>query len=263
MPVVAGIAYERHGGGRSNHRRPPLLLIHGAGATRLDWPASIRRLAGAEVVAIDLPGHGDSPGASSDKIEAYRDAVVGFMDAIQLKRATWVGHSMGSAIALSAALECPERVASIVLIGSGARLRVHPVLLQLTENHEGLPEAMDLFASGCFGSGSPPRTIEGWRMRLARGQGLADDLRACNAFDVMARLAEVTCPALVVCGEEDRMTPPKYGRYLAEGITNAELRLLPDAGHMVMLEKPGAVADEIRAFLKRTPTHPSPWQGEG
>lgn len=254
MPVAAGIAYERHGGGRSNHRRPPLLLIHGAGATRQDWPASLRRLTGVEVLAIDLPGHGDSPGASSDKIEAYRDAVLGFMDALHVEGATWVGHSMGSAIALSAALERRERVAALILIGSGARLRVHPAILGLTENPDGLPEAMDLFASGCFGSGSSPRRIEQWRTRLANGQGLPDDLRACDAFDVMDRLAEVTCPTLVVCGEEDRMTPPKYGRYLAEGITGAELRLFPKAGHMVMLEKPGAVADEIRAFLARAPS---------
>lgn len=263
MPIVAGLAYERHGGGRSNHRRPPLLLIHGAGATRLDWPASIRRMAGAEVVAIDLPGHGDSTGASSDKIEAYREAMVGFMDALHLERATWAGHSMGSAIALSAALERPERVAALILIGSGARLRVHPAILGLAEDSHRLPEAMDMFASGCFGSGSSPRRIEQWRTRLAKGRGLPDDLRACDGFDVMDRLAEVTCPTLIICGEEDRMTPLKYGRYLAEGIASAELRLFPRAGHMVMLEKPGLVAEEVRAFLKRTPTHPSTWQGEG
>lgn len=258
MPVLAGIAYERHGGGRSNHRRPPLLLIHGAGATKQDWPASIRRLAGTEVLAIDLPGHGDSPGAPSDTIEAYREAVVGFLDALHQERATWVGHSMGSAIALSAALERSERVAGLILIGSGARLRVHPRILGLAEETDRLSEAMDMFAAGCFGSASSPRTIEQWRTRLADGRGLPDDLRACNAFDVMDRLGEVSCPTLVVCGEEDRMTPPKYGRYLAEGIANAELRLLPTAGHMVMLEKPEAVAGEVRAFLARASSKPSP-----
>jgi pimeloyl-ACP methyl ester carboxylesterase len=252
MPVAAGIAYERHGGGRRNQGRPPLLLIHGAGATRLDWPASIRQLPGAEVLAIDLPGHGDSPGAGSDRIEAYRERVLAFLDALRVERVMWVGHSMGSAIALSAGLDSRERVATLILVGSGARLRVNPAILELVANEESRPEAIELFASACFGSDSSQRMIAPWRTRLVDSRGLRDDLRACDGFDVMGRLAEITCRTLVVCGEEDRMTPVKYSRYLADGIAGAELCLVPNAGHMVMLEKPRAVADEVRAFLART-----------
>jgi pimeloyl-ACP methyl ester carboxylesterase len=255
MPVAAGIAYELHGGGRRNLGRPPLLLVHGAGATRLDWPASIRRLPGAEVLAIDLPGHGDSPGAGGDQIGAYRERVLAFLDALRVERATWVGHSMGSAIALSASLESRERVAALVLVGSGARLRVHPAILELVAKEESLPEAIELFASACFGSGSAQRTIEPWRARLADSRGLRDDLRACDGFDVMGRLAEVTCRTLVVCGQDDRMTPIKYSRYLADEIAGAELCLVPNAGHMVMLEKPRAVAEAVRAFLARGASH--------
>lgn len=253
MPVAAGIAYERHGGGPRNQGRPPLLLVHGAGATRLDWPASIRQLPGAEVLAIDLPGHGDSPGAGSDRIEAYRERVLAFLDALPVERATWVGHSMGSAIALSAALDSREHVAALILVGSGARLRVNPAILELVANEESRPDAIELFASACFGSDSSQRTIAPWRARLADSRGLRDDLRACDGFDVMGRLAEITCPTLVVCGEEDRMTPLKYSRYLAEGIMGAELRLVPKAAHMVMLEKPRAVAEAMGTFLARTP----------
>ena len=80
-------------------------------------------------------------------------------------------------------------------------------------------------------------------------QIIHDDFAACDAFDVMERLDEIHCPTLVICGTEDRMTPPKYSKYLVDGIANAELELIAGAGHMVMLEKPEPVAAAIGAAL--------------
>jgi pimeloyl-ACP methyl ester carboxylesterase len=83
---------------------------------------------------------------------------------------------------------------------------------------------------------------------------LHGDLSACDAFDVMARLAEVRAPALVVSGSVDRLTPPRYQAFLAERIEGARLVTVPGAGHLVMLEAPRAVADAVAAFLAATAT---------
>ncbi len=91
------------------HRRPPLLLIHGAGGTHMHWPAALRRLADWNVYALDLPGHGKSPGPGRDSIAAYCDVVYGVIQALGLERAVLAGHSMGGAIVQEFALHYPGR----------------------------------------------------------------------------------------------------------------------------------------------------------
>ena len=76
------------------------------------------------------------------------------------------------------------------------------------------------------------------------------DLAACDGFDMMSELGHIAQPTLIVTGEEDRLTPPKYARFLAEHLDNAQLALLPNAGHYAQLEAPGAIADAIRAWLE-------------
>ena len=84
---------------------------------------------------------------------------------------------------------------------------------------------------------------------------LLADFTACNDFNLLAEspaedvLRHIDLPTLVVCGKEDRLTPPKYSRYLQERIAGAELLLVPDAGHMVMLEQPQAVTSAIAEFV--------------
>lgn len=249
MPITDGIAYEWHGG-RRWQGRPPLLLIHGSGGTRLDWPASLRRLPGVTVAAIDLPGHGDSAGEPLLSVEAYRARVLEWMDALVIDQAIWAGHSMGSAIALSAALDRPDRVAALVLVGSGGRLRVHPSFLEQVQTDSGLPLAVDVLAAACFGPDSPRQLVAGWRGRARTSRALRYDLTACDRFDVMDRLADITCPTLIMCGAEDQMTPPKYAAHLAKEIGGSRQELIPGAGHMVMLERPQEVTGSVRGFLE-------------
>ncbi len=73
---------------------------------------------------------------------------------------------------------------------------------------------------------------------------------ACDAFDETERIEQIRQPVLVICGNEDRMTPLRQSQYLAEHIPGAVLKTIPDAGHMVMLEKPQPVADILRGFLE-------------
>ena len=251
MPESGDIAYSRHSGGASAAGRPPLILIHGAGGNRLFWPARLRRLAAATVYALDLPGHGQSPGAGRSTVEGYADAVVEWMRRVEIGRAIFAGHSMGGAVGLTLALLYPERVAGLALVASGGRLRVHPAILEQTAEPATIRQAIDLVVEWSFSSAANRRLVElaGKRMLASGGDVLHADFVACDGFDVLARLGEVCCPTLVLCGSEDRMAPPRYAHALAEGIQPARLELIDGAGHMVMLERPEAVAEALTRFL--------------
>jgi len=124
MPVQivdgVGIHYLETGGGA-----PTLCLIHGAGGNTLSWIRQLEGLAdAARVVALDLPGHGESEGGGCRRIEDYARVVGGFISAAGLGRVVLGGHSMGGGIAQTVALEHPELLAGLVLVGTGARLRV-------------------------------------------------------------------------------------------------------------------------------------------
>ena len=112
MPQTAGIYYCMSQSGQPDHR-PPLLLIHGAGACHLCWPAELRRLSGYTVYTLDLPGHGKSAGIGQHTIAAYAAKVIEFLSAMGIYHATLIGHSMGGAIALQAAYEYPNQVSAL------------------------------------------------------------------------------------------------------------------------------------------------------
>jgi len=87
-------------------------------------------------------------------------------------------------------------------------------------------------------------------MLETRQSVLSGDLQACNKFDMMDRVAGVMQPTLVICGTEDQMTPQRYAQFLVNGIPNARLVVVPEAGHMVMLEQPRTVAENLLNFLQ-------------
>jgi pimeloyl-ACP methyl ester carboxylesterase len=229
----------------------PLVLIHGAGGSRLDWPPELRRLDGITVYTLDLPGHGRSDGRGREAIEDYAVDVVSFLDAMGIERAITVGHSMGGAIALTMALDSPERIAEMALIATGARLRVAPVILeQIPADFEA---ALDTITRYAWSPGGASELADWGRKRLRETgpEVLLGDLQACDRFDVMDRLDEVDVPTLVVAGSADRLAPVKYARYLSERISGTQFTLVEGAGHMVMLERPASVADAVAEFLDR------------
>jgi len=226
-----------------------LVLVHGAGGSHLDWPAPLRRLREASVYALDLPGHGRSEGMGRSSIAAYRDFLLAFLDALGLERAVVVGHSMGGAIALDFALRYPDRLTGLILVGTGARLRVAPAILTGILSDFGA--TVDLVCDYAFGPSATEQLKRLGRQRLLKTppEVLHGDYTACDAFDVMERLEEVCRPTLVIGGTADRLTPPKYAVYLRDHIPGAGLVLVDAAGHMVMLEKPEIVNRAISKFV--------------
>jgi pimeloyl-ACP methyl ester carboxylesterase len=238
---------------------PTVLLVHGAGMDHTVWAMQGRHLAfhGWNALAIALPGHGRSrslPPAAT--IEAIADGLVAAMPGVPALHL--VGHSMGALAALAAAARHPERVASLCLLGAAARMPVHPALLALAAAHD--PKAIELMCDWAFGprgqvggNSQPGGWLQGAaRALLRRGDpaSLATDLAACNAYAAGAdHAAQVRCPALVVIGALDRMTPPKAGRTLAAAIPGARTVTVPGAGHMMMAEAPEETLQALRTLL--------------
>jgi pimeloyl-ACP methyl ester carboxylesterase len=250
MPVAADIYYHVYDGG-GDGRGLPVILLHGAGGMHLSWPSEVRRLKGFNIFALDLPGHGKSAGAGSQSITGYAMRLAEWMQAIQISRAVWTGHSMGSAIALTLALDFPELVSALGLIGGGARLRVAPDLLERVSLPATFQSGVDGVTRASFADSAPAQLVQQAAKRMAdtRQSVLHGDFLACDAFDVTDRLGDIHCPTWVACGAEDRMTPVRYSQYLADQIPTARLEIIPNAGHMVMLEQPQAVAMGLRDFL--------------
>lgn len=229
---------------------PAVVLVHGAGGSHLHWPGPLRRLPDVRVYALDLPGHGRSGGEGREYVEAYAADVVGFLDALGLEAAILIGHSMGGAIVQRVALDEPRRVAGLVLVGTGARLRVAPALLEGLE--QDFPAVVRLMAEWAWGPGADATLIaEGQRLMEEAGpQVLQRDFLACDRFDVRQDVGRITAPTLVITGSEDRMTPPRFGQWLADHIPAAQFCLVAGAGHMVALERPQEVARAVVQWMK-------------
>jgi 3-oxoadipate enol-lactonase len=236
----------RSGGG------PALVFVHGAGGDAGVWGLQARALGGrGPVCRIELPGHGGSGGAGETSIEAYTEWVLETVSGV-LDGAPFIlgGHSMGGAVALQAALEGDRGPSGLILAATGAKLGVTPLIFRLLEeDFEGFVETIDRAAIG-------PLAPAGVRAVVMRGlrrctpETIHGDFTACSRFDVRERLGEIRVPTLVICGEEDLLTPVAHSEFLAAEIEGARLEKVPGAGHMVMLESPDAVTGAILDFLE-------------
>lgn len=250
MPIASNIYYHYYEGSAEG-QNPTLILIHGAGGNHLYWHPQLRRLADYRVFAPDLPGHGKSGGHGQQSIAAYVESLLAWMDAIDIYSAVLIGHSMGSAIAMTMILDHPQRASGLVLIGAGARLSVNSELLEATSSNTTYHNAVDNIVRWSFSPHAPPQLTEQAtkRMMETRPSVLHGDLLACDSFDETERLGRIYKPTLVICGADDKMTPPRFSQYLTDNIPNAQLKIIPQAGHMVMLEQPQLVREALLDFL--------------
>ena len=242
-----------------------LVLVHHAAGGASDWRELRTSLDGrVDVWAPDFPGHGarlaEPPLAS---LGAMVDWLAAGMRQRSLSGAVVAGHSMGGAVALQLALQYPELVGSLALVSTGARLRVAQALLQLVREHFAeLPQRM--VALGFSPSAEPEvvrRWVEGpWP---ATPEAAASDFAACDGFDVRSRLGEVRVPVVVMVGEDDLMTPPKFSRELAAGIAGARLRVFPACGHLLIWERPAELAAEFLALCGAAGNGSTPGRGAG
>ncbi len=251
---------ERHSGGIPfvtgqwplDTSKSTIVFIHGSGGSAQFWQAQVEGLVEkANTVAIDLPGHGGSKSAGKDTVKAYAAAVVEFLDLLDPPGPILCGLSLGGAISQQLLLEYPHRFGAGILIGTGAKLKVLPAIFETIEND--FTRFVGMISKFAASEKTDPALIRKFQDDLMRCNPavITGDFQACNRFDVMTRLGEISAPVLVISAEDDQLTPPKYADYLESAIPHTARSHIADAGHMVPLEKPHEVNQAIIDFLGR------------
>ncbi len=228
-----------------------LLFLHGAGGRGLVWQQQL--LAFPRAAGPDLPGRaGSRPAGAGARwgVNRYLAAVRALVGPSPAPRIV-AGHSLGGAIALLWALAAPAEIRALILIGTGAGLRLPPELLE--EIRRDVERGLAQLVAQWFAPQTDSRLKEKSLalLREMAPEVLLAELEAVGAFDVTADLNRLTLPALVLCGADDRITPVASSRDLHERIRGSDLVIVEGAGHMVMLEQPRATNTAIRAFLER------------
>ncbi len=230
----------------------PLIFIHGSMSSHLAWSHQRPLSEDYRPVMLDLPGHGRSdPPDAEISVKLYTDYVAEFIKKLDLIKGIPVGHSLGGAITLQLVLDYPGLLTALVLVGTGAKLGVLPAILEsLKTNYE---ESVELAVGKLgFAAGADPVLIEQSKQECLRcnPEIAYSDFASCNNFDVRDRLAEIYLKTLIIVGEEDKLTPLKWSKYLRENIPKSSLLEVEKAGHMVMMEQPDIVNQRIQSFIR-------------
>ena len=230
-----------------------IVFIHGSGDSARIWHPQIEHFGAERAFAVDLPGHGQRPDMLPAEVSVldYTRAMHAIIaDELHLDHPVIAGHSLGGAIALMMGLEYGPELSGLILISTGARLRVRPDLLEAART------APQIATSQLKNLGVASTTINTLPAALINEQVtpgpnvLYRDLTACNAFDCMPRIQEIHLPVLVICGADDCLTPVKYSQYLYDKIGGSTLYIIPDAGHYVMREQPEVVNRTIEQWMQ-------------
>jgi pimeloyl-ACP methyl ester carboxylesterase len=239
---------------QGTEREPSLLFIHGAAGNARIWDFQAEHFRGRHrVYRLELPGHGKSSADGEDEISTYAQWARSTIERLFPSGVfTLIGHSMGGAIALELAAGFLRGLQSLVLVGTGAKLGVTPIIFtMLRENPDDFFHAIDRTAF-CEETSDQVRDRFTAIARACPPSTILKDFKACDRFDIRERLKNIQTPTLILCGEQDLLTPVKYSEYLREGISNSSLVIIPKAGHMVMSEQPDLLNRAIETFLVTT-----------
>jgi pimeloyl-ACP methyl ester carboxylesterase len=260
LPINGSTAYAYTGTKPLIETQPTAVFIHGAANDHSVWALQSRYFAhhGWNVLALDLPGHGQSDGTLCTSIESLAQFVAAFLDAANVKAATVFGHSMGSLTALELAATRSDLVAKLGLIGTAVPMAVGDALLDAAANNEDKARRMivDWSYAPTSQLGNNHKVPGTWlpgnslalMRRMKRGV-LHNDLLACKNYARgldAAKLIEV--PALFVIGERDMMTPPKAAAAAIEAINRSHVVRLKEAGHTMLSEAPDEALKAMWSF---------------
>lgn len=241
------------GNGGLREGRPTLVMIHGAGGNAQVWQNQVVLLDETmNVLALDLPGHGSSRGEAQSTISGYARWLAELLKEVTVDRVFLMGHSMGGAIAQEVAITAPHILRGLILVGTGAQLKVAPRFLEgLSEDFE---KTVGTFVGYAYSLETDRSLVEEGvrRMKAAGADVVRNDFLACDGFDRRDQLDRIHKPTLVLCGREDKLTPPRLAEALRDGIAESLLQTIPGAGHMIMIERHRELNEAVQAFVNRT-----------
>ena len=224
-----------------------IIFVHGSGGCRDIWRYQTEYFTGSH--AVNLPGHPD--GQALESVEECVDWLNKYIQREGFKDVVLAGHSFGGAIALMYALTYPQELKGVIVIGSGARLRVHSIFLAPCEEAiKGNPQKWYELVGEMYRLAPEDYKREMVEKQKAIGPAvMLNDFLCCDKFDIMERVHEIKVPALIICGESDIMTPVKFANYLGTRITDSKVVVIPQSSHFVLAEKPETVNNAIEDFL--------------
>ncbi len=234
----------------SNGKNPLVVFVHGAGGSSQCWSGQLATLDGKyRAVAVDLPGHGKSSGEPLSTVTGLAEFIADFTRSLPIDRFVLAGHSMGGAVAQEFALGYPDRLLGLILIGTGARLRVSPQILgALAGGRLPFASASHLYATTAAADLLSAAFED---LRQVPTAVFHADFQACNRFDRVGDVANIKLPTQIIVGDQDTMTPLKYSQFLHNTIERSALTIIPGTGHMCMQEKPEDVTTTVMDFLNR------------
>jgi pimeloyl-ACP methyl ester carboxylesterase len=227
----------------------PIVLLHGCGGSHRSLLPLAEALADLDVLLPALPGRAGSSGPPLSSVEDMAAWVIELVASTSASSFAVGGHSLGGAIALEVALR--TKVDGVILLASGARLRVHPDTIAAMRRATETGVLADV--SRTFHPETSPdvlaREAEA-RARTSPETTLSDWL-ACDGFDRLTEVSRIAAPVLAIAGADDPLTPPKYARFVAERVGRGSAAIVEGASHMLPVERPSEVASHVRAFVAR------------
>ncbi|MEI8329272.1 MAG: alpha/beta hydrolase [Chlamydiia bacterium] len=250
--------YEIHGQGQ------PIILLQGFTRNTLNWRHMAESLQKKyQVILLDNRGSGRTQHPSPPySMAMMAKDVAELLKTLGIKTGFFVGHSMGGAILQQLCIDYPELVKKAVICSSFAQLP-YPCIMQMDAVSEmalaGVaPEFIfqtvlpGLFSSQCLSiEGNPEKIIQSMLHDpyLQKPEGYIGQVEALKAFNSTDNLSDIECPCLIVVGENDLCTPLSCSILLQTKIKMAQLKVIPQQGHMINEEVPDQLCQEIQAFL--------------
>ncbi|MDP1993584.1 MAG: alpha/beta hydrolase [Syntrophales bacterium] len=234
--------------------RRTLVFIHGSGGDHTNWIQQYTLLKnGFNIAAIDLPGHGRSDGPGEQSVAAYVEWVKKILVGQGIVTPVLIGHSLGAAICLSFVIRYGAAAAAVVPVGGGVKMPVNPMILEGLKKD---PAAVIGMAAKLSVAKQNRDRFSGLIMEslsLVDPGIIHGDFFACSGLDITEAVAGIRIPTLVICGAEDKMTPPSLSQVIRDRIPGAKLALIEGAGHFVMMENPEAFNEALTAFVNSLP----------
>ncbi len=249
--------------GRLQKKKNAIILLHGYSDSWRSFDEILKLLPIEEfkvpVYAIDMRGHGESSRSVDNSYtqDNFTDDLVAFMDKLKIKKAMIIGHSMGSLIAHKFAIDHPNRVMGLVLLGSTTTMANHPVTLELmpivnsfNDDEAADPEFVIEFQASTFYNPIPWVTYR-YVSESLRLKGLVwkQTLNGLNVEDHTNQLAQITAPTLIIWGDQDGVFSLSEQNQLDTLIPDSTLKIYPNAGHAVNVEKAAEIIEDIKEFV--------------